>query len=218
MTCAACAARIEKALNRLPGVAANVNFATETATVGFDPGAADPGAAARRGDARRLRRRGPPRPAGGPQARPGAQGRGASRARSASSSWRRCSPRRCSLQMIPMMASGVARRPAAALAAARARHAGAVLDRPPLLRRRVARAARRRRQHGRAGGARHHDGLRLERRRDAVRTARPARLLRGGRGGDHAGACSARCWKRARRPARRRRSRACCACSRRPRT
>jgi Cu+-exporting ATPase len=37
MTCAACAARIEKTLNRLPGVAANVNFATETATVGFDP-------------------------------------------------------------------------------------------------------------------------------------------------------------------------------------
>ena len=37
MTCAACAARIEKALNRLPGVAANVNFATETASVGFDP-------------------------------------------------------------------------------------------------------------------------------------------------------------------------------------
>src|SRR5690349_16013698 len=37
MTCAACAARIEKTLNRLPGVAASVNFATETASVGFDP-------------------------------------------------------------------------------------------------------------------------------------------------------------------------------------
>jgi Cu+-exporting ATPase len=42
MTCAACAARIEKALNRLPGVAANVNFATETASVGFDPAQASP--------------------------------------------------------------------------------------------------------------------------------------------------------------------------------
>ena len=42
MTCAACAARIEKTLNRLPGVAANVNFATETATVGFDPAQATP--------------------------------------------------------------------------------------------------------------------------------------------------------------------------------
>ena len=37
MTCAACAARIEKTLNRLPGVAATVNIATETAIVGFDP-------------------------------------------------------------------------------------------------------------------------------------------------------------------------------------
>ena len=37
MTCAACAARVEKTLNRLPGVSANVNFATETASVGFDP-------------------------------------------------------------------------------------------------------------------------------------------------------------------------------------
>ena len=37
MTCAACAARIEKALNRVPGVHATVNFATEIAAVGFDP-------------------------------------------------------------------------------------------------------------------------------------------------------------------------------------
>ena len=37
MTCAACAARVEKTLNRVPGVSANVNFATETASVGFDP-------------------------------------------------------------------------------------------------------------------------------------------------------------------------------------
>jgi Cu+-exporting ATPase len=33
MTCAACAARIEKVLNRLPGVSASVNFATERARV-----------------------------------------------------------------------------------------------------------------------------------------------------------------------------------------
>ncbi len=33
MTCAACAARIEKVLNRVPGVQAQVNFATETARV-----------------------------------------------------------------------------------------------------------------------------------------------------------------------------------------
>jgi Cu+-exporting ATPase len=37
MTCAACAARIEKVLNRTEGVHADVNFATETAHVAFDP-------------------------------------------------------------------------------------------------------------------------------------------------------------------------------------
>jgi Cu+-exporting ATPase len=43
MTCASCAARIEKRLNRIDGVEASVNYATEKATVtapaGFDPGA-----------------------------------------------------------------------------------------------------------------------------------------------------------------------------------
>ncbi len=38
MTCAACAARIEKSLNRLPGVSATVNFATEQAHVAMSPG------------------------------------------------------------------------------------------------------------------------------------------------------------------------------------
>jgi Cu+-exporting ATPase len=37
MTCAACAARIEKKLNRLDGVSATVNYATEKAAVTFDP-------------------------------------------------------------------------------------------------------------------------------------------------------------------------------------
>ena len=37
MTCAACAARIEKVLNRLPGTHAAVNFATESAAVQHDP-------------------------------------------------------------------------------------------------------------------------------------------------------------------------------------
>jgi Cu+-exporting ATPase len=37
MTCAACAARIEKTLNRIPAVQAAVNFATERARVEFDP-------------------------------------------------------------------------------------------------------------------------------------------------------------------------------------
>jgi P-type Cu+ transporter len=37
MTCASCAARIEKKLNRLDGVEATVNYATEEAAVAFDP-------------------------------------------------------------------------------------------------------------------------------------------------------------------------------------
>jgi Cu+-exporting ATPase len=42
MTCAACAARIEKVLNRADGVRAAVNFATDTAHVEFDPDKATP--------------------------------------------------------------------------------------------------------------------------------------------------------------------------------
>jgi Cu+-exporting ATPase len=41
MTCAACAARIEKVLNRLPGVQATVNFALERARVTYSPALAD---------------------------------------------------------------------------------------------------------------------------------------------------------------------------------
>jgi Cu+-exporting ATPase len=37
MTCASCAARIEKKLNKLEGVEASVNYATEQASVSFDP-------------------------------------------------------------------------------------------------------------------------------------------------------------------------------------
>ena len=40
MTCAACALRIEKVLNKLPGVEAQVNFATETAVVHYQLGLA----------------------------------------------------------------------------------------------------------------------------------------------------------------------------------
>jgi len=37
MTCSSCAGRIEKSLNRIDGVEASVNFATERASVAFDP-------------------------------------------------------------------------------------------------------------------------------------------------------------------------------------
>jgi Cu+-exporting ATPase len=41
MTCAACATRIERVLNRVPGVQASVNFATETADVRLESARAD---------------------------------------------------------------------------------------------------------------------------------------------------------------------------------
>jgi P-type Cu+ transporter len=42
MTCASCASRIEKKLNRLDGVEASVNYATEKATVDYDAGSVAP--------------------------------------------------------------------------------------------------------------------------------------------------------------------------------
>ena len=42
MTCSSCAARVEKKLNRMPGVTASVNYATESAHVNF-PADLDPG-------------------------------------------------------------------------------------------------------------------------------------------------------------------------------
>jgi Cu+-exporting ATPase len=42
MTCATCAGRVERALNRLPGVAASVNLATETAEIRYDPAQTPP--------------------------------------------------------------------------------------------------------------------------------------------------------------------------------
>ena len=42
MTCASCANRIERKLNRLDGVSATVNYATERATVDYDPEVAQP--------------------------------------------------------------------------------------------------------------------------------------------------------------------------------
>jgi Cu+-exporting ATPase len=43
MTCASCANRIERKLNKLDGVTATVNYATERARVEFDPGTVGPG-------------------------------------------------------------------------------------------------------------------------------------------------------------------------------
>ena len=43
MTCASCAAKIEKRLNAIEGVAATVNYATDKATVSYDPDTVSPG-------------------------------------------------------------------------------------------------------------------------------------------------------------------------------
>ena len=43
MTCASCANRVERRLNQIEGVEATVNFATEQATVSFDPGRVEAG-------------------------------------------------------------------------------------------------------------------------------------------------------------------------------
>jgi len=43
MTCASCANRVERKLNAVDGVRATVNYATEKASVEFEPGAVDPG-------------------------------------------------------------------------------------------------------------------------------------------------------------------------------
>ena len=42
MSCASCANRVERRLNGLEGVTATVNYATERATVDFDPAVASP--------------------------------------------------------------------------------------------------------------------------------------------------------------------------------
>jgi P-type Cu+ transporter len=44
MTCASCASRIERKLNKLDGVTASVNYATEKAAVEYDPAQVTPGA------------------------------------------------------------------------------------------------------------------------------------------------------------------------------
>ncbi|MEY8566379.1 heavy metal translocating P-type ATPase [Corynebacterium sp.] len=43
MTCTSCSNRVERKLNKIDGVDATVNFATESASVSYDPSKADPG-------------------------------------------------------------------------------------------------------------------------------------------------------------------------------
>ena len=54
MTCASCAARIERKLNKLDGVSASVNYATAKASVDYEPELAQPRGPAQRGASGRL--------------------------------------------------------------------------------------------------------------------------------------------------------------------
>ena len=42
MTCTSCSSRVQRKLNKVDGVTANVNFATETAAIEYDPATANP--------------------------------------------------------------------------------------------------------------------------------------------------------------------------------
>ena len=177
MTCAACSGRIERQLNKLAGVEAVVNLAAEKAHIRYAPNMIDAakliatiektgfGATPSTADTHEEEK-----------ARKLAAYREELR--------RFWISLALTLPLIGQMAFmfggavGRPRRRAAALAAVRAGHAGAVLDRQALLRRRLECAAQRRRQHGRAGGAGHFGRLFLQRRGDGARHA-PACLFRG---------------------------------------
>src|SRR5215210_7815 len=65
MTCASCANRIERRLNELDGVTASVNYATEKASVEYDPAAVGPAPLVEAVDAAGFQA---PLPSGGPGA------------------------------------------------------------------------------------------------------------------------------------------------------
>ena len=179
MTCAACAARIEKVLNRADGVEAAVNFATETARVRFDPDKTDP---------KRLieavRKAGyDAAPAVDPFALPAHEAHAQQRLQNTDFARFAVAAVLTAPFVAQMlfMVTGRHEHGNAGVAAVRARDAGAVLVRRALLPRRLARAARRRRQHGRAGRAGDLGRVRVQRRRLARAARRPARLFRGRR-------------------------------------
>ena len=185
MTCAACAARIEKVLNRVDGVRAEVNFATESAHVVFDGEQGDAADADRSRAQGRLRRRAGRRSVH-------ATGRGRDRrgrALPARASGVRRSPRssrRRSSRRWPSMAMGRHAIELPIWLQFALADADPVLGGRAVLRRRMEGVARRCRQHGRADRARHDRRVCLQRRGLARAAAGPARLFRGGCRRDHA--------------------------------
>ncbi len=155
MTCAACAARIEKVLNRAPASDAEVNFATETAHVEYDPAQTTPD-----GLIEAVRRAGyDAAPAVGPVRRSPSEAAclEARRYRRDLAFFAFAALLTAPLvaQMGYMFATGRHDSRVARLAAVRARDAGAIRRGRAFLPRRLQCAARWRRQHGRAGGAWH---------------------------------------------------------------
>jgi Cu+-exporting ATPase len=160
MTCAACAARIERQLNKLPGVEAAVNFAAERAHVRFAPSEVDVqrliSTVVKTGFTADVST---------------ADTRAEEKARKLAQYHEEQRRFWISAALtLPLVAQMVFMFGANGSAAAHddvlprwlqfaAGDAGAVLDRLALLRRRLQRPARRRRQHGRARRARHDDGL-----------------------------------------------------------
>ncbi len=215
MTCAACAARIEKVLNRIPGVQANVNFATDVATVRASPATTTVdqllAAVARAGYGASVRR-------DAETERADTKARRQREYRALRREFILAAFLTLPLlaQMAPMLASGDL---------LHAAHADMIPRGWQLLLatpvqfwserrfydRRVACVARRRRQHGCADRARNDDGVGLQRDRHAARIA-PACVFRSRRRGD-ASCCSASCWRCAQGRARRRRWKACCGCN-----
>jgi copper ion binding protein len=182
MTCASCAARIEKQLNKLPGVEAVVNLAAEKAHVRYVPGLADVAGliavVVKTGFAASV----------------------SNQDTHAEEKARKLAVYRAELRRfwisaaltLPLVGQMFfmfggdwnARRRAAALAATAAGDPRATVDRLAFLRRRLQRPARRQRQYGRAGGAGHQHGLGLQCRGDGLRPA-PACLFRGLGDGHH---------------------------------
>jgi copper chaperone CopZ len=186
MSCAACSARLEKMLNRLPGVDAVVNLATERATVRYLPGVVAPALLIATVE------------------RAGFTGRLADDRSQADEKARKRASERAELRRFWISAALTLPLTAQMLSMFDADvHAHQdVLPRwlQLLLATPVQfwigwrfydgawKALRGGGQHGRAGRARHQHGLRLQPRRHAVATCPPACLFRGLGGGDHAGA------------------------------
>jgi Cu+-exporting ATPase len=191
MTCASCAASIERVLGKTPGVlAARVNLAAEKAQVDYLPGTIDPaGIAARIGKAGF---------AASEVHQAGADGL-AAREAAERTAWRRqlamfALSAALSLPLLAQMAMmfGAAATPVCT-PNCRAGCNGRWPRRcscgsPRLLRGRLEIAAQRQRQHGRAGGVGHRHRMAVQHRGHGGRAAWPARVFRGQRVDRHLGA------------------------------